>query len=585
MKNFMLRISIALAMLCSAVTAFSVNYSGTLPVIFINTENNTPITSKENYLLGTYWLDPMGNPDFEAIGSEASPLPLQIRGRGNYSWWGFDKKPYRLKLDKKAALLGMNSSRHFALLAHADDPYGFLRNPVGFQLSRLIGMKWTPADKPVELVLNGSYEGIYFLTETIRVAKDRVNIVEQPDEATDPEVITGGWLVEIDNYDSDPHVTVREDNDNNIIFTYKTPEILSQQQEQFLYNQMNTINGKIYSADKNLCSWAEEVNLEELAKFYIVQELMDNYESFHGSCYLYRQQGQDEQWYFGPVWDFGSSLNEDKTRPIYEGRQWHNTWIEEMCKFPAFMDVVRQTWADFYNSNFNEIYPYIASYVNNIRSGAEADAKRWPQYGNADINTDMQTVVGRIRSAASYLNRVWKTETPAEGYKVDVYFRNTRSWEKVYAYLWGYPGGDLKVYTGGGWPGTEIAPVEHNGETLWHFTMTIPENETAGSYQIIFNNGSGGDDNQTADLDFINNSIYDFNGYQEPSAVAAVSDDSGFSVAVSGSSVTVTTNEPRRIEIANLAGSFRVMDVAEGQTVFSLPQGFYIIGGVKVIVR
>ena len=155
----------------------------------------------------------------------------------------------------------------------------------------------------------------------------------------------------------------------------------------------------------------------------------------------------------------------------------------------------------------------------------------------------------------------------------------------MYAYLWGYPGGDLKVYTGGGWPGTEITPVEHKGETLWHFTMTIPENETAGSYQIIFNNGSGGDGNQTADLDFINNSIYDFNGYQEPSAVAAVSDDSGFSVAVNGNSVTVTSNEPRRIEIANLAGSFRVMDVAEGQTVFSLPQGFYIIGGVKVIVR
>ena len=176
-------------------------YSETLPVMFINTENSQAITSKENYINATYYIETFGLDGYEAVGSKEEQLPLEIRGRGNYTWRDFDKKPYRIKLGSKAALLGMNKSKHFALLAHADDNLGFYRNTLGFEFSRLMGMPYTPAQEPVEVVLNGNYIGLYFLTETIRIDEDRVNIVEQEDYATDASEITGGWLVEIDNYD------------------------------------------------------------------------------------------------------------------------------------------------------------------------------------------------------------------------------------------------------------------------------------------------------------------------------------------------------------------------------------------------
>ena len=200
MKKFITLLGAAIL----GAVAHATTYSGTLPVLFINTDGGVSITSKENYVNAKYYLDPMGSENVQAIGSAQAPLDMQIRGRGNYTWVGFDKKPYRIKLADKQPLAGLNKSKHFALLAHADDNYGFMRNIVGFQLSRMIGMPWTPADTPVEVVLNGDYIGLYFLTETIRVDKDRVNIVEQPDNITNPEEITGGWLLEIDNYDSDP---------------------------------------------------------------------------------------------------------------------------------------------------------------------------------------------------------------------------------------------------------------------------------------------------------------------------------------------------------------------------------------------
>lgn len=68
--------------------------SGTIPALYIETENHAPIVSKTEYLNATYWLDPMGAEDITALGSKTQPLTMQIRGRGHSSWKGA-KKPYK----------------------------------------------------------------------------------------------------------------------------------------------------------------------------------------------------------------------------------------------------------------------------------------------------------------------------------------------------------------------------------------------------------------------------------------------------------------------------------------------------------
>ena len=397
-------------LLCLVGGATAVQPSGTLPVMYITTENNTPVTSKDYYLQATYYLDAKGISGYENIGSASAPLTLEIKGRGNYSWTGFDKKPYRIKLTDKQALLGMNKSKHFALLAHADDAKdkkGYLRNAVGFQLSQMIGLDWTPAVQPLELVLNGDYVGLYFLTETIRVDKDRVNITEQEDNVTDATAITGGWLVEIDNYDSDPHITIKEGGKTTMWVTYKTPEILSAQQEEYLTNQIKKIDNLVYG-DKNSDELWKYLDMDALARFYIVQELTDNYESFHGSCYLHKEIGNDTKWKFGPVWDFGSAFNRDKTQYIYQGDVWHNHWIPEICKFPAFMAHVKTVWKEFYANEFNKIYDYTAAHLTQLKTAASVDAQRWTQYnGNSDLTKRVSQINERLQKYSAWLNEQW----------------------------------------------------------------------------------------------------------------------------------------------------------------------------------
>ena len=404
--------------LLSCIELNAATYSGTLPVLYIQTENKEPITSKDYYLNATYYLDAIGIEGYESIGSASAPLTMEIKGRGNYSWTGFDKKPYRIKLADKQPLLGMKKSKHFALLAHADDSNdrkGFMRNAVGFELSRMIGMTYTPDARPLEVVLNGDYIGLYFLTEHIRVDKDRVNIVEQEDEETDNEKITGGWLVEIDNYDDDPHITIKEGGKTTMWITYKTPEVLSPQQEQYLTEQMKLIDNLVYG-DKNSEELWNYLDMDALAKFYIVQELTDNYESFHGSCYLHKELGENEKWYFGPVWDFGSSFNRDKSQYMYQGDVWHNHWIPEICKFPAFMDRVKEIWNEFYNGDYNNIYNFIDTHENLIAQAAVKDKERWSQYhGSQTIGTYIERTTNVLRKNAEWLNEQWKEGSGSNG--------------------------------------------------------------------------------------------------------------------------------------------------------------------------
>ena len=402
-------------LLCLVNLANAVSPSGTLPVMYITTENKKPITSKENYLNATYYLDAKGIASYENIGSATAPLNMEIKGRGNYSWSGFDKKPYRIKLADKQPLLGMKKSKHFALLAHADDSNdrkGYMRNAVGFELSKMIGMAYTPDAKPLEVVLNGDYIGLYFLTETIRVDKDRVNIVEQEDMETDSENITGGWLVEIDNYDSDPHITITEGGDVYTMWvTYKTPEVLSYQQEQYLTQQIMLLDNLIYG-DKNSDKLWEYLDMDALAKFYIVQEITDNYESFHGSCYLHKDMGANAKWHFGPVWDFGSSFNRDKSQYIYQGDVWHNHWIPEICQFPAFMNRVKEIWSDFYTSDINDIYSFIDAHESQISQAAAKDKQRWPQYhGSQSVGTYIDRTTNVLRQNIAWLNEQWGSNT------------------------------------------------------------------------------------------------------------------------------------------------------------------------------
>lgn len=369
-------------------------YSGTLPVLFINTEGHRNIVSKdkEDYLHADWWLDNMGIEEYESIGSASDPLGMQIKGRGNATWTNMDKKPYRLKLDEKHGMLGMPSNRHWVILAYADTWMGKMNDALPFEIGRRMGMAWNPQLRPVEVVLNGQYIGLYFLTEKIRVDTNRVNIIEQKDNETDPQKITGGWLLEIDNYKEPDNITFTEGNGEPFWVTPQSPEVLSSQQREYITQFLLAANHAIYCADKGNTQWEQYIDIDSLAIYYIVQEVVDNPEAFSGSCFMQKNRGNSAKLIFGPLWDCGSSFTRYKSTYqfnefIYENMPYYcrSRWIGEIAKFSHFQERVRYHWKHFYEQVYPTMDAYMDVFVAKIEQAGNADYVRWPQYSGNNL--------------------------------------------------------------------------------------------------------------------------------------------------------------------------------------------------------
>ena len=387
-----------------------------MPVVYVNTNSGLAITDKENYVEGTVYIDPL-NSGYDALGSALAPLAAQLKGRGNYTWKDFDKRPYKIKFDKKQAVFGMAKNKHWVLLAGADDNLGFMRNPLGFMLSRAIGLRWTPGLVPVELYLNGQYQGLYFLTEHVRVDKNRVNITEQLDEQTNPDSISGGWLVEIDNYWSEGNIEFYEGNGQHVMVSLREPEILSDAQRNYIVGQMNALNDALYGrSSQNL---ERLLDIQEAAKYYLVQEIMEDCESYHGSCMLYKDidpAGGVDPWKFGPVWDFGNAYQRRQETWIYVNPVFAQYWIGQLATWPVFQQAVKEQWWIFYHHHKDAVREELIAFANSIETAAIKDAEVWRNTKNYNDNSSFSDV--RDRMLRRYDWRVnWLYQQWGEGIK------------------------------------------------------------------------------------------------------------------------------------------------------------------------
>ncbi len=418
--------------------------SGTLPIIYINVYRTDAqggfITdaqgrriydneiidrnlSHKNYFAGEYWLDVNGcqwlvDAGAASVASADAPLPLEIKGRGNWTFKGFSKKPFKIKLGKKQNLLGLtpDKSKHYALLAHADDSYGYLRNFVGFNLGHRIGLPWTPSQQPIELVINGDYRGLYFLTESIRVGDGRVPITELEDNATDASLVSGGYLVELDNYDEENQISMSEKsavsghNLDRLRVTFDTPEVYSDIQRRFVTEQFSNMNNCVGSNSDMLWSY---LDLDDAVRYYIVREIISDVESYHGSTYLFRDRGTGQKWHFSPIWDCGNAFNGPTNGFFYDHDPYGNTWIPSMRANGMFNAKLVETWKWFMSERYDGIYSEITEYADHIAAAAVADRERWrnepvPNGGigvmdNSNMTKRRDAVLSHLRTKTRWL--------------------------------------------------------------------------------------------------------------------------------------------------------------------------------------
>jgi len=383
-----------------------------VPRIDINTENGEMVSSKAYYLNAEIIIDGMG------VYPSMTDSVL-IKGRGNSSWsndpWA--KNPYRLKFSSKKKPLGMTAGKNWVLIANKIGP-SMMCNAAAMKAAALVGSAVYNHIVPVELYINGNYRGSYNLTEKIGFSNNSIDLDDE----------SKAVLLEMDTY-YDEDYRFRTSN-YSLPVNVKEPDF-SEQETALTFDELKSDFNTVAKTVKDGGDWAKLIDVDELAKYFFVNELTDNFEILHPkSTYLYRENLKDEnsKYIFGPVWDFDWAFGYQLNRNHFNKGQTVDFWTEVKMEASDFMYALRYTsddfgkayyrvWTDFMNGKLSELLQYCTDYYNFAKTSFVHNATIWSDGKNYAVATaNMQSWL-RKRANAVYPTIKWydlseEEETP-----------------------------------------------------------------------------------------------------------------------------------------------------------------------------
>ncbi|MBD5412011.1 MAG: hypothetical protein HDR51_04595 [Treponema sp.] len=299
-----------------------------LAVVEINTPNHQGITSKEEWMADTsFSLSHESNSKWNLENVNAN-----IRGRGN-STWAQPKKPYALKFGKKTGVFDFPKHKRWVLIANYLDN-SFMRNSMAFYFSDCFEMDYTVRGDFVSLVLNGQYNGLYWLGEAIKADENRVDINEDDD-----------YLIELDVYYDEAWKFKSEI--KKMPYMIKNDDKMTNERLKNLEDNINKLESLLYpnlqdetEASAPDESYAEMLDIASWAKFWIINELMSNGELHHPKSCYFTFDNTNKILKAGPVWDFDwASLSKPNSTSLK-----NTIYFDALFKSSAFIKKVKEIW-------------------------------------------------------------------------------------------------------------------------------------------------------------------------------------------------------------------------------------------------
>ena len=256
----------------------------------------------------------------------------QFKGRGNSSWYYYDKRSYQIRFEEKVSVLGMPKARKWVLLANASDP-SLMRNKLVFEPAAQLGFAFVPKGEYADLWIDGDYRGTYLVTEKPEVNKNRLKLDSGH-----------GIICELDDAFYKDEELYYEDV-NEVHFTLKDSEAVDGKADFEAFEEKENAFAK---ALMDGADWSEIVRLidpESFALMYLVNEYYANNESATTSFYWY-MDGPEDVLHAGPVWDFDTCMrNGNVSTSTYYVFQ--NFFYRALLNYPEFREIVQGYYNEF----------------------------------------------------------------------------------------------------------------------------------------------------------------------------------------------------------------------------------------------
>ncbi len=323
-----------------------------------------------------------------------SGLTVKLRGN-NASAEVQPKKSYKLKLEKKANLIPVVDSldmtdyrdKDWVLLNNVERTYNEL---VARAVSKMIGMPWTPRSIPVQMELNGDYQGFFYLSEAVSKNNDCHIALGK-----------GGYIVELDPYwwAEDKWFAGPIYSFGVTRWTYKEPdtEDLTPRWEEVIQNQISQLETSI--TQSNVASY---LDFESAAKWLLSQEVLGNQDEAGSNIYFCGQDTVNPFPMKMPLlWDFDGDF---KVQPNEHTYSFKVQLFNDLLNNPVFASYYQQ----FYNEHALTLMDGTIAYLDSLENSPEAAVlDSMAHYENLRWFTHeaQKTVAKQVATIKSYLTQ------------------------------------------------------------------------------------------------------------------------------------------------------------------------------------
>ena len=312
----------SIGLICALVAAPAMGQSfqsSNLPIVIINSNGNA-IFDEPKQTVQMKIID-NGPGKRNAVTDQANVYDgsVGIELRGSSSRVLFPKKQYAVELrnaagqDTAVSLLGFPAEEDWILSAPYNDKT-LMRDVLAYKLGRAMG-RYAPRTRYVELVLNGVYDGVYFLNEKIKRDKHRVDISTLDPNEISGDDLTGGYIIKLDKIDgsSGPGFASEYPPLNlptkKITFQYEYPkwDVIVPEQKTYISNFVKQFEKAVASEDYGDPDqgYAKYIDVDSFVDFFIMNEITKNVDGYRLSSFFYKQKdSQGGKLFAGPIWDF-----------------------------------------------------------------------------------------------------------------------------------------------------------------------------------------------------------------------------------------------------------------------------------------
>lgn len=350
----------------------------------------------------------------EADGTVSFGGSLTLKGRGNSSWYLFGKRPFNLKLDKAARILGMEKDKGWCLLANSWD-YSYMNNKLALDMASGAGFSYVPDAEYADVYFDGDYLGVYLVTEKAEVDKNRIDITDlglknremnlQKDPAAAktfdfgsmrgihldsiPADLTGGYLIERD-YRVSPDYPGRIlppsyfETESGTSFRIRVPEYADIREVEYIRRLVSRMEDAILSESgisESGESYLDYIDLSSWVRSYLVAEIAYDPDKDITNAFYYKDTDRrDPLIRMGPVWDYDNRFGgkEEFSSPEVMSGLSPKGWLVHLLEKPEFQDAVIREWNAFFRDYLQKEAPAkIRHWQEKIRQSVRMDNVRW----------------------------------------------------------------------------------------------------------------------------------------------------------------------------------------------------------------